>query len=85
MSAQTVRLVLRDIEAEVLEEALGLYLAARPTAADKRFDYRYRAARSVLTSLLQRGNDVTDEQTDDDQPATDEGPWERRRPGSLED
>ncbi len=46
-----LRLVLAELEAEVVQEALDLYVRARPTPIDHRFEYRYRAARSVLDSL----------------------------------
>jgi hypothetical protein len=51
MPGPTIRLVLDDAEVEVLEEALDLYLRARPAAADRRFDYRYRVAQGVLGAL----------------------------------
>ena len=53
MPGPTIRLVLDDAEIEVLEEALDLYLRARPAAADHRFDYRYRVAHGVLGALSQ--------------------------------
>jgi hypothetical protein len=53
MPGYTIRLVLDDAEIEVLEEALDLYLRARPAAADHRFDYRYRVAQGVLGALSQ--------------------------------
>lgn len=53
MPGPTIRLVLDDAEVEVLEEALELYLRARPAAADHRFDYRYRVAQGVLGALSQ--------------------------------
>ena len=53
MPGHTIRLVLDDAEIEVLEEALDLYLRARPAAADHRFDYRYRVAQGVLGALSQ--------------------------------
>jgi len=51
MSTNKLTLVLAEIEAEVVQDALDLYLRARPAPADHRFEYRYRAARSVLDSL----------------------------------
>jgi hypothetical protein len=51
MPGPTIRLVLDDAEVEVLEEALDLYLRARPAAADHRFEYRYRVAQGVLGAL----------------------------------
>lgn len=53
MSIDNMKLLLTGLEAEVIEEALDLYLRARPAATDQRFEYRYRAARSVLESLRQ--------------------------------
>jgi hypothetical protein len=49
----SIRLVLDDAEIEVLEEALDLYLRARPAAADHRFDYRYRVAQGIVGALSQ--------------------------------
>jgi hypothetical protein len=67
MPGQTIRLVLDDSEIEVLEEALDLYLRARPAAADHRFDYRYRVAQGVLGALSQpRPVDGPAAQGDDD-------------------
>lgn len=51
MAMDTLTLLLSEREAEVVEEALSLYLTARPSPADTRYDYRYRAAQSVLGSL----------------------------------
>jgi hypothetical protein len=51
MSYDELKLLLTGLEAEVVEEALELYVQARPTPVDGRFEYRYRAARSVLVSL----------------------------------
>jgi hypothetical protein len=53
MADETVRLVLGEVEVEVLEEALELYLRARPAAADHRYDYRYRVAHGILGTLAQ--------------------------------
>jgi hypothetical protein len=55
MIDEDIRLILRDAEAEVLREALELYLSTRRTPADPRFDYRYRIAHGVLDSLLRPG------------------------------
>ena len=55
MSTEELKLLLTTLEAEVVEEALELYVRARPVPADDRFEYRYRAARAVLASL-RRGN-----------------------------
>ena len=51
MAEYSIRLVLNDVEVEVLEEALDLYLQARPGSADHRFDYRYRAAHAIRGAL----------------------------------
>jgi hypothetical protein len=56
MHDATVKLLLGDVEVEVLEEALDLYLRARPAAADRRFDYRYRVAHGILGTLSQQGH-----------------------------
>ena len=53
MSTTSIRLVLGDVEAEVVAEALDLYLRTRPPEADRRFEYRYRAARAVIDNLAQ--------------------------------
>ena len=53
MSTGDRKLLLNALEAEVVESALELYLQVRPVPADRRFEYRYRAARSVLESLQQ--------------------------------
>ena len=51
MSTGKVKLLLADLEAEVVQEALELYVTVRPVPIDYRFDYRYRAAQAVLESL----------------------------------
>jgi hypothetical protein len=43
-----IKLVLPELEAEVVGEALELYLRTRPVPIDHRFEYRYRAAHGVL-------------------------------------
>jgi hypothetical protein len=53
MADHSLKLVLGEVEVEVLEEALDLYLRARPAAADHRFDYRYRIAHGILGTLTQ--------------------------------
>jgi hypothetical protein len=53
MSTDQLKLLLAELEAEVLQEALELYLRTRPVQMDRRFEYRYRAALSVLESLRQ--------------------------------
>ncbi len=67
MPDHTVRIVLDDVEIEVLAEALDIYLRARPAAADHRFDYRYRAAQGILGALARpRLEDGLAVQGDDD-------------------
>jgi hypothetical protein len=51
MAEYSIRLVLNDVEVEVLEEALDLYLRARPGSADHRYEYRYRAAHAIRGAL----------------------------------
>jgi len=51
MSRDKLKLLLTELEAEVLQDALGLYLQTRPAPFDPRFEYRYRAARTVLEGL----------------------------------
>lgn len=53
MAKDPVRLLLPELEAEVVGEALELYLRARPATLDHRYEYRYRAAHAVL-DVLQR-------------------------------
>jgi len=69
MSKAPVKLVLPELEAEVVSEALELFVRTRRTPVDPRFEYRYRAAQSVL-DVLQRS--IPDE---DDPP-----PGRRREP-----
>lgn len=54
MQDERVKLLLPPLEAEVVGEALELYLRARPAPSDRRFEYRYRAAAGVLAALQQR-------------------------------
>lgn len=72
-----MKLVLTALEAEVAEAALELYLQTRPMPVDHRFEYRYRAARSVLANLRQghrelgtfpRGDDEATGCSDDERP-----------------
>ena len=51
VEANKLKLVLTALEAEVTEAALELYLQTRPMPIDDRFEYRYRAAQSVLANL----------------------------------
>jgi hypothetical protein len=53
MANEPIMLLLPELEAEVVCEALELYLQARPSPLDRRYEYRYRAAHSVL-DVLQR-------------------------------
>jgi hypothetical protein len=86
MNTRTVRLVLGDLESEVVSEALALYLRARPRQADKRFEYRYRAARAVLDNLKQDGESApADAANGDDEPAVTTRLWDRRNYERLED
>lgn len=48
-----MNLLLTALEAEVVEDALEIYLRTQSVPVDSRFEYRYRAARSVLESLRQ--------------------------------
>ena len=51
MSNDPIKLLLPELEAEVVGEALELYLQARPSPLDRRYEYRYRAAHAVLDVL----------------------------------
>jgi len=53
MSTDKLMLLLAELDAEVMQEALELYLLARPVSSDRRFEYRYRAAHSLLENLRQ--------------------------------
>jgi hypothetical protein len=77
MSTDRLKLLLAELEVEVVQQALELYLRARPAPSDRRFEYRYRAAQSVLESLRQgarefgalpRGDDEDATRRDDDRP-----------------
>lgn len=88
MATNKLMLLLAELEAEVLEEALDLYMRARPTPADSRFEYRYRAARAVLDSLRQGTCSAGSVPAGDDEDTArqDAGPSERRsRREQLED
>ena len=82
MPDYTIRLVLDDAEIEVLEEALDLYLRARPAAADHRFDYRYRVAQGILGALSQPRSPDGDAVPGKDDPA---GGKDRRASQRIED
>jgi hypothetical protein len=51
MSTDQLKLLLAALEVEVVQEALELYVQTRPVPLDRRFEYRYRAAQSVLENL----------------------------------
>ena len=53
MSTDQLKILLAELEVEVVQEALELYVQMRPVPIDGRFEYRYRAARSVLENLRQ--------------------------------
>mgnify|MGYP001087418753 CR=1 FL=1 len=73
MSTDKLKLLLSALEVEVAEAALELYLNTRPVPTDGRFEYRYRAARSVLESLRQGHRELGTFPHGDD-----EEPFERR-------
>jgi hypothetical protein len=81
MSADNLKLLLTALEGEVLEEALDLYVQTRPVPTDRRFEYRYRAAHSVLESL-RRGNQElgTFPRGDDDEGTRFDDERSERRP-----
>jgi hypothetical protein len=86
MNTRTVRLVLGDLEAEVVVQALDLYLRTRPAHADRRYEYRYRAARAVLDSLRQDGErESADSPAGDDETVVKTRLWNRRNDERLED
>ena len=60
MTNGPIKLLLPELEAEVVGEALELYLRTRPVPLDRRFEYRYRAAQSVLDVLQQSVPDDED-------------------------
>jgi hypothetical protein len=86
MDTRTVRLVLGDLEAEVVADALELYLRTRPPDTNRRFEYRYRAARAVLDSLARDGDpEPAEAQSGDDETVLTTRLWERRNYERLED
>ena len=94
MSTTSIRLVLGDVEAEVVAEALDLYLRTRPPEADRRFEYRYRAARAVIDNLAQNRagtsrvgalDDTPDKTPGDDETVVSTRLWDRRNYERLED
>ena len=80
MSIDKLKLLLTALEAEVVGEALELYVQARPVPMDVRFEYRYRAARSVLESLRQGNRELGTFPRGDDEEVTisHDEPSERR-------
>jgi hypothetical protein len=60
MGDERIKLLLPTLEAEVVGEALELYLRARPAPIDHRYEYRYRAAAGVLAALQQTFPDEDD-------------------------
>jgi hypothetical protein len=86
MNTRTVRLVLGDLETEVVAQALELYLRTRPPQADQRYEYRYRAARAVLDNLKQDGAPESVEAwAGDDETVVTTRLWDRRNYERLED
>jgi hypothetical protein len=88
MSTDNLKLLLTELEVEVVEEALELYLRARSVPVDRRFEYRYRAAHAVLDSLRPRDRSPGTFPTGDDDDRAhrdDEVPERRSRPGHAED
>lgn len=76
-----MKLLLTALEAEVVEEALDLYVRVRPAPLDGRFEYRYRAARSVLESVRQGDRSLGTFPRGDDEEATQgDDEWTERRP-----
>jgi hypothetical protein len=78
MSTGKMKVLLTGLEAEVVGEALELYLQARPVPMDARFEYRYRAAQSVLQCLRQGNRDLGTFARGDDEDAS---PVDDVRPG----
>jgi hypothetical protein len=70
MSSDQLKLLLSTLEIEVMQEALDLYLQTRPVPADRRFEYRYRAAQSVLELLRQGARELGTFPRGDDDEAT---------------
>ena len=88
MSTDKMKLLLAELEVEVVQEALELYVQMRPVPIDRRFEYRYRAARSVLESLRQGTRELGTLPRGDDEEATlvtDERPERRPLRERIED
>jgi hypothetical protein len=69
MSIDQLKLLLAALEVEVVQEALELYLRTRPVPIDRRFEYRYRAAQSVLENLRQGSRELGSFSRGDDEEA----------------
>jgi len=88
MSTDPLKLLLAALEVEVVQEALELYMQTRPVPIDRRFEYRYRAAQSVLENLRQGTRELGTFPRGDDEVATvvqDERSERRRLREPLED
>lgn len=88
MSTDNLKLLLAELEVEVVREALELYMRARPGPFDHRFEYRYRAAQSVLESLRQGTRELGTFPGGDDDETTlfdDRRPARRSRREQLDD
>jgi hypothetical protein len=88
MSSDQLKLLLGTLEVEVVQEALDLYLQTRPVPTDRRFEYRYRAAQSVLENLRQGARELgTFPRGDDDESTSidDQGSGGRPLRERLED
>ena len=81
MSSDQLKLLLSALEVEVVQEALDLYVRARPVPTDSRFEYRYRAAQSVLENLRQGTRELgTFPRGDDDEATVIDDQRSERRP-----
>jgi hypothetical protein len=81
MSTDKLKLLLAELEVEVVQEALELYVQTRPVPSDRRFEYRYRAAQSVLESLRQGTRELgTVPRGDDEEATTTHDERSERRP-----
>jgi len=88
MSTDKMKLLLAELEVEVVQEALELYVQMRPVPSARRFEYRYRATRSVLESLRQGTRELGTLPRGDDEEATvsdDERPERRPLRERVED
>lgn len=81
MSTDQLKLLLATLEVEVVQEALELYVRTRPVPTDRRFEYRYRAAQSVLENLRQGTRELgTFPRGDDDEAALSDDQRSERCP-----